>query len=245
MDNRHHSPRNRREQGLPPHKRSSAFVWSRKGRLLHAVGPFSPSASGLAVQALHDDLAGQFGYGVARVVCNAICFPPYRVPPLYAVGTRARLNRLYQVIDAHGRFVAGEGFAGYGDDLAEADAEADAEVIDAGDSCFVASDLPVAAAPVEWLKASADLPRHCLLATADAAICLPPSGGYALFRFEDAAWHLLHWDMPAIILHGKVAAVYPDWFEGLLGVVEALPELDKLASPDARDALRLSLRSLW
>lgn len=122
MDNRRTFSRNRCEQGLPPHKRPSAFVWSRKGKLLHAVGPLCPSASGPAVQALHDALAAQFGYGVARVVCNAICFPPYRLPALYSVGTRQRLNRLYQVIDAHGRFVAGEGFAGYGDDLPPADA---------------------------------------------------------------------------------------------------------------------------
>lgn len=241
MADRHHSPRNRREYGLPPHKRASAFVWSRKGKLLHAVGPFSPSASGRAVQGLHDAIAAQFGYGVARVVCNAVCFPPFRIPPLYSVGTRARLNRLYQVIDTHGRFVAGEGFAGYGDDLAEADA--DDEVIDADDRYFVASDLPAASAPVEWLKASADLPPYCLLATADAAICLPPSGGYALFRFADGAWHLLHQDMPSCILGAKVAAVYPDWFDGLVPLVLGLPELDKLASVDARDALRLSLRA--
>lgn len=240
MADRHHSPRNR-QFGIPPHRRASAFVWSRKGRLLYAVGPFSPSASGRAVQGLHDAIAAQFGYGVARVVLSAICFPPYRMPALYSVGTRARLNRLYQVIDTHGRFVAGEGFAGYGDDLAEADA--DAEVIDADDSYFVASDLPVASAPVDCLKASADLPPYCLLSTAQAAICLPPSGGYALFRFADGAWHLLHHDLPSCILGAKVAAVYPDWFDGLVPLVLGLPELDKLASADARDALRLSLRA--
>lgn len=122
MDNRRTFSRNRCEQGLPHHKRSSAFVWSRKGKLLHAVGPLCPSASGPAVQGLHDAIAAQFGFGVARVVCNAVCFPPYRLPHLYSVGTRQRLNRLYQVIDAHGRFVAGEGFSGYGDDLPLADA---------------------------------------------------------------------------------------------------------------------------
>lgn len=239
MDNRRTFPRNRREQGLPPLKRTSAFVWSRKGRLLHAVGPFSPSASVLAVQSLHDDLADHFGYGVARVVCNAICFPPYRLPPLYAVGTRQRLNRLYALIEAHGRFVPGTGFVGYGDDLAETDA--DAEVIDLCDAGFVSSDLPPLADPVERLKASADLPLHYLIGTADAAICLPPVGGYQIFCFQDGLWHPVHLDMPAGILIAKCTAVYPDWFDGVLDAVSALPELDKLASADARDALRLSL----
>jgi hypothetical protein len=49
--------------------------------------------------------------------------------------------------------------------------------------------------------------------------------------------------MPAIILIAKCQAVYPDWFDGLVPLVLGLPELDKLASADARDALRLSLRA--
>ena len=84
-------------------------------------------ASGQAVQSLFDALAAQFGHGVARVVCNAICFPPYRLPPLYSVGTRQRLNRLHDLIDTHGRFVPGSGFVGVGDDLRAVDADAAAD----------------------------------------------------------------------------------------------------------------------
>lgn len=117
------------QDDLPPHLRKPAFVWSKKGRVLYATGPVCPMASVPAVQSLFDAVAAQFGHGLARVVCNAICFPPYRLPPLYSVGTRQRLNRLHDLIDLHGRFVPGSGFVGVGDDLraVEAGAVADKE----------------------------------------------------------------------------------------------------------------------
>lgn len=116
-----------RDRDLPSYRRKPAFVWSRKGRLLRAEGAFCPTASGQAVQSLFDALAAQFGHGVSRVVCNAICFPPYRLPPLYSVGTRRRLNRLHDLIDLHGRFVPGSGFVGVGDDLRAVDAASAAD----------------------------------------------------------------------------------------------------------------------
>lgn len=118
MQNRHHSRRNRAQFGTPAHRRACSFVWSKRGRLLGVVGPVLPSASSDVVQQVFDQLSGQFGDGVARLVLNSICFPPFRLPPLYAVGTRERLNRLHGVLDAHGRFVAGSGFHAIADEPA-------------------------------------------------------------------------------------------------------------------------------
>ena len=123
MANQRLAPRGS-ERDLPSQLRKSSFVWSRKGRLLRAEGAFCPTASGQAVQSLFDALSAHFGHGLARVVLNAICFPPYRLPPLYSVGTRQRLNRLHDLIEAQGRFVPGKGFVAVGDDLRAVEAEA-------------------------------------------------------------------------------------------------------------------------
>lgn len=114
MDKRQHSPRNRSAQAdLPPHLRTPAFVWSKKGRCLYAVGGITPSIPANVVQPLYDDLSAAFGNGLARVVCNAVAFPPYVLPVLYSIGTRQRLNRLHQILDLHGRYVPGVGFQGF------------------------------------------------------------------------------------------------------------------------------------
>lgn len=118
MQNRHHSRRNRAQFGTPAPRRSCSFVWSKRGRVLGAVGPVLPSASRDAVQQVFDQLSGQFGDGVARIVCNSICFPPFRLPPLYAVGTLERLSRLHGILNAHGRFVVGSGFHAVADEPA-------------------------------------------------------------------------------------------------------------------------------
>lgn len=114
MDNRHHAPRNRSAQAeLPYHLRKPAFVFSRKGKILYAVGGVTPAFPGFVVQNVYDDLAREFGNGVARVVVNAIAFPPHVLPVLYSIGTRQRLNRLHQILDLHGRYVPGVGFQGF------------------------------------------------------------------------------------------------------------------------------------
>lgn len=112
---RNHHARRNASFTAPSNPEKSYFVWTRKGSLRHAMGPHIPSCSPDAVQGLFEGLAETFGFGVARVVCNAICFPPYQVPMLYAVGTASRAALLRSVIHQHGHFAPGRGFVGHGD----------------------------------------------------------------------------------------------------------------------------------
>lgn len=210
-------------------------MFTRKGRITSANGPIAPSAPLWLVQDLHDALAVSFGSGVARVACNALCFPPYSLPPLYAVGTRKRLDLLWSIIGGLGVFRDGAGFYEFG----ALDAPDDFSVIDAGDRGPSSSGVPPVAAagvrelsPVKSLYAAADLPPHCLLANDAVAISLPPSGGYAMYLRGLDGWGLVHSDMPACILLAKVVAVYPDLFSGLAASVSSLPEPEELAPFD-------------
>lgn len=80
-----------------------------------------------------------------------------------------------------------------------------------------------------------------LIGNDQLAISLPRKGGYAMHVFADGDWHMIHDDMPQIILQAKCSAVYPDLCDGLLGVVALLPELDLLVGPAPRAALRAKL----
>ena len=224
-NSRNFSNRNRSYRPSGDFRRPS-FHW-RLGRI-RGVNGGSPSAPLPLVEKLNGALVASFGHGVARVVCDAICFPPFTLPPLYAVGTRRRVELLWSIIDRHGDYCPARGFVAFGA-CAESD-DLDAEVIDCGDSGFVAHDLP----PVETLYAAADIPPDCLLATAQAAICLPPVGGYQLFLRVGGDWRLVHGDMPAFILQGKAGAVYPDLLQGVLPQIKALPEPDDLSAVQRR-----------
>lgn len=218
----------------------SAFVFTRAGRISFATGPVQSSAPLVLAQDLHDGLAASFGHGVARVVCNAICFPPYSMPPLYAVGTRQRLALLWSIIDRLGEFRDGVGFGPFG-----AFDDHDFEVVYSDDFGFCATDIPPVVAsgghsmpPVESLHLAADLPPHCVLANDAVAVSLPPSGGYSMYLRGLDGWGLVHCDMPAIILKGKAGAVYPDLFKGLCPLVNALPEPEALGPSERLSFIR-------
>lgn len=68
------------------------------------------SCSRQGVESLNNAVAKQFGRVVARQVVNALCLPPYRLVPLYAVGTAGRRDLLARAIESVGCLTRGRGF---------------------------------------------------------------------------------------------------------------------------------------
>lgn len=82
-----------------PHKRGVS-VNRRNGRLRLAGDMACGPVALWRLQVLCDDVRAEFGRGVARKVVRQLTVPPYRLGPVYEVGTAARVARLQFIVAA-------------------------------------------------------------------------------------------------------------------------------------------------